>query len=184
MRFTPLRFAMFVLVASCDSCKEHAVCCLSQDGTVFATTITGADPECPEGTLLSSKEVDKDDDRAARSAAEDGVCGNICCEEGEERSLRSLLTCVERNGVALAAEECEGEDEPPPTGGGTCRCGDAGVTFSVVSGCQGPQFDDATEASFCRSHVEFNLEEDPAEHEFSSGDQIGFEGCTVEVSCP
>jgi hypothetical protein len=184
MRFTPLRFAMFVLIASCDSCKEHAVCCLSADGTVFSTTITGADPECPEGTLISSSEVDKDNDRALGSAAEDRVCGNICCEVGEERSLVGLPTCVERNGVALGAEACEGVEEPPPTGAGKCRCDDAGVTFSVVVGCDGPQFDDATEASFCRSHVEFNLGEDPATHELSSGDQIGFEGCTVEVICP
>jgi hypothetical protein len=184
MRIKPLRLLAVLFIVSCDSCKQHAVCCLSADGTVFATTVTGADPECPEGTLISSEEVDLDDERASGSATEDGVCGDICCEEGEERTLRSLLTCVERNGVALAAEACEGEEEPPPVGGGTCRCDDAGVTFSVVSGCEGPQFDDATEASFCRSHVEFNLSQDPATHALSSGDQIGFDGCTVEVRCP
>jgi hypothetical protein len=186
MRLAPLRVLAIVLIASCDACKEQAVCCLSQDGTVFSTTVTGTDPECPEGDLLASEEVDKDDEKASGVLTEDAVCGSICCEVGDTRTFASMPECVERNGKALTAESCDGEppEEDPVGGGGSCRCGDAGVTFSIVAGCNGPAFNDAETAGFCRSHVEFNLEEDPAEHEFNSGEEFGFPDCTVEITCP
>lgn len=68
--------------------------------------------------------------------------------------------------------------------GGSCKCDDPGVQFTVVSGCQGPQFDDATQPSYCKSVVEFVLLADPATHAFADGEVMGFPDCQVQVDCP
>ncbi|HMV70266.1 MAG TPA: hypothetical protein PKA64_25725 [Myxococcota bacterium] len=177
------RFVLFVLLSGCDACKEQAVCCLSSDGTVAAGTVTG-DPTCPDGgALLASREVDDDDDKALGSPAEDRVCGSICCVVGEQRALVSFPTCVDRNGQALQAEACDGVEEDPPAAS-TCACRDAGVTFTVVSGCEGPAFNDATTASYCVSHVTENLSGDPETTRFGDGDVFGFPACQVRIRCP
>lgn len=179
------RYLVLAFVSSCEGCKEHAVCCVESDGSVSAGTVLG-DPICPNGSdPLASREVDKDNEKALGRKTEDVICGEVCCIVGEQRSLTSVPTCVERNGQTFQAEACDGAppDEDPPTGS-TCACRDAGVVFRVVSGCEGPAFSDATTSSYCSSHVSENLSADPATHPFNDGDVLGFPACQVEIDCP
>lgn len=170
-----LMMMLGTFLAGCPT--NVATCCVRDDGSLFFSQVLQDDIQdlCKGGSVL-------DPNRTKSGQGEffddEEVCGEVCCvKDGEPLGVfASVEACdFEAGGEAFPAEACDGA-------GKSCRCDDAGVTFTVLTGCGDTP--DATEPSFCHSHVEFNLESDPETTELPSGSLLAFPGCEVRMTCP
>lgn len=167
--------AAAAVVVACDDDGGKVECCEGADGsfTVLLGDFSdkcGFDSSTAPNTSIRSVPPGEEPDTV-------GICGTVCCvgAGGERSTTEDIDACIEGGGTARPEADCDG-------GGGSCKCSDAGVTFTVVSGCE--DTDDATEPSFCRSHIEFNLIEDPDTFALESGSTMSFPGCEVRITCP
>ncbi len=107
------------------------------------------------------------------------LCEKVCCDVGGSKDFFTLQECFSMGPGSSVVADSECTASPSQ-----CTCDTSGVSFEVISGCQGAAFADATEPSYCQSVVEFELMDDPATHLFDSGTTLGFPDCQVKITCP
>lgn len=193
-RTTTLRLLALALLAAAPACDTdndefEEVCC--QVGTRFF-------PEFTKGGVCEIG-VDR---------VEKNLCEPVCCDRGGGLFENTTVgECASIFGRQADPAQCANAADAGAGGAGGAGGGDAGggggaggsdaggsgevactcdqaASFTVVSGCEGAAFSDATTALFCRSAVEFELGADPDAHEIVSGTVLGFEACQVRVTCP
>ena len=97
-----------------------------------------------------------------------------------------VLAFIAVLGLGQSDSSCSDDEETPSdtstvtSTGGSCVCGDEGVTLTPVSGCE--NWDDADQCSGWASVAGENGYE--VDDPFEDGTELTGYGCTIRINCP